>query len=200
MTIIIHMSARANASARARRAGITQPEPTRVQPGPGQGQGQPGPGQQGQGQNGLTLQQVIALVDTRLVTLETFMKETKEQQLSPPGQMPVYSANPIQPSTYSSQDIPIQMDNNSDESVSLDVVLEDFNNRFITLAGEISELKDMLLKLQTFTMDVNKSLYDDRMRILSDLGTQENPTQVFSMSSTDEPVLGDAVETFSLSG
>jgi len=196
MTIIIHMSARANASARARRAGITQPEPARVQ------QGQPGqtPGQAPNPQSGLTLQQVIALVDTRLVTLETFMKETKEQQLSAPGQTPVYSANPIQPATYSSQDIPIQMDNNSDESVSLDVVLEDFNNRFITLAGEISELKDMLLKLQTYTMDVNKSLYEDRLRILSDLGTQENSTQVFSMSSTEEPGMENTVETFSLSG
>ena len=34
---------------------------------------------QGQGQgNGLTLPQVISVIDTRLIVLETFMKDTKE--------------------------------------------------------------------------------------------------------------------------
>lgn len=185
------MSARANASARARRAGITQPEPTRTQqqsPNAGTQNNAPPPG-------GLTLQQVIALVDTRLVALETFMKETKEQSPS----TTFYSANPvsngISPNGMTSaQDIPVQSSENPDENVSLDVVLEDFNNRFITLATEISELKDMLLKLQTYTMDVNKSLYEDRMRILSDLGTQDGDAQIFTMSNSSEPISAEIIE------
>ena len=51
-------------------------------------------------------------------------------------------------------------------------VLDEFNSRFEILATEMGELKDALLKLQTFTMDVNKSLYDERIHILSDVGNQ----------------------------
>ena len=36
------------------------------------------------------------------------------------------------------------------------------------MVNEINEIKDMLLKLQTFTMEVNKSLFDERINILSD--------------------------------
>lgn len=51
-------------------------------------------------------------------------------------------------------------------------ILDEFNSRFEILATELGELKDALLKLQTFTMDVNKSLHDERIHILSDVGNQ----------------------------
>ena len=51
-------------------------------------------------------------------------------------------------------------------------VLDEFNSRFEILATEMGELKDALLNLQTFTMDVNKSLHDERIHILSDVGNQ----------------------------
>jgi hypothetical protein len=56
-------------------------------------------------------------------------------------------------------------------------ILSDFNNRFEILAEEINNLKDIVLKLQSYTMDVNKTLLDERINVFSDLGnkiTNEN--------------------------
>jgi hypothetical protein len=81
--------------------------------------------------NGLTLQQVIALIDRRLTTLET--------------------------------------NNVDDNSLVLDDMSEEYESRFTILANEISELKQTILSLQTYTMDVNKMLYDEK--IARDTGT-----------------------------
>ena len=48
-------------------------------------------------------------------------------------------------------------------------IIDEYNTRFEILANEIGELKDVILKLQSFTMEVNKSLYDDRIHIMSDI-------------------------------
>lgn len=45
---------------------------------------------------------------------------------------------------------------------------EEINTRFDILVNEIAEIKDILIKLQSFTMEVNKSLYEDRIQILSE--------------------------------
>lgn len=71
--------------------------------------------------SGLTLQQVIALIDRRLISLE----------------------NPIEPDVADVEDMN-----------------EEYENRFTILVNEISELKQTILSLQTFTMDVNKALFE----------------------------------------
>ena len=53
----------------------------------------------------------------------------------------------------------------STDSIHSNVIIE-FNSRFEIIANEIADLKNALLKLQTFTMEVNKSLHDDRIRVL----------------------------------
>ena len=58
---------------------------------------------------------------------------------------------------------------NGIDSVFSPSVLDEFNSRFEILANELSDIKDTILKLQTFTMEVNKSLYDDRIHIMSDI-------------------------------
>lgn len=54
-------------------------------------------------------------------------------------------------------------DNNNAQSQD---ILKDFvseaDSRFDMLAIEINNLKDIVLKLQTFTMEVNKKLFDER--------------------------------------
>jgi len=50
-------------------------------------------------------------------------------------------------------------------------IVDEFNTRFSILAEEIDSMKDILIKLQSFTMDVNKNLLDERIRIFSDIGT-----------------------------
>jgi hypothetical protein len=100
------------------------------------------PSAQQQGQSsGLTLQQVIAVVDKRLLTLETNM-QTVLQTSSTKVETP---------------DIPS----------NITEVLDEFNSRFETMAIEIENLKNILLSLQTYTMDVNKMLLEERVRILT---------------------------------
>jgi len=147
----------ANAAARKRRAGGSSmpgaPEPM-VQQQPTAGAG-------------LTLPQVIALVDKRLVNLETFMKETKAQATKPSVQP---SAPSVQPSS--------EMD---------DALVEEINTKFELLATEVAELKDMIVKLQSFTMEVNKKMFEERIQLLSDVG--DNGPMKFDMKRGDNLVL-----------
>jgi hypothetical protein len=121
-----------------------------------------------QQQSGLSLQQVIALVDKRLVALETFAKETKD---TPPTTS--VSAPTVNPE-------------------EINALADEFNGKFELLANELSELKDIVMKLQSYTMEVNKTLMQDRVRILSDMGSgngieinvQDLGNEGFSMSGS----------------
>ena len=58
---------------------------------------------------------------------------------------------------------PINNNNNSNMQVSP----EEIDTRFQILVNEIQELKDMVLKVQSFTMEVNKTLFNERIKLLS---------------------------------
>lgn len=126
------MSNSAVASAKNRRAGIKPTTPL-----------QPQENITPQQPSGLTLQQVISLIDSRLVKLEKFMNERQENK----------TTNNID----SNESIPYNM-------------IEEFQQRFLLLAEEINLLKDTVLKLQSYTMDVNRTLLEERINVLSDLG------------------------------
>lgn len=134
-----------NAAAIKRRAGNlnTQNQPSQLKPGSQQ------PLQNSQSQfsggvsNGLTLPQVIAVVDKRLLVLETFMKETKE---TVPVRQPM--------------DIPLQQE--QQQFTGFDEYIQEMDAKFQILAEEITNLKDIVLKLQTYTLEVNKTLFDER--------------------------------------
>jgi len=112
-------------------------------------------------QSGLTLPQVISLVDRRLINLETFMKESKEQQ--------------NQNVKFNISEQPI-----TQPQVLQNEIIEEYNHRFEILADELANLKDVILKLQTYTMDVNKMLVDERIHVFSDLGGNQTNTPVES--------------------
>jgi hypothetical protein len=59
---------------------------------------------------------------------------------------------------------------NANESSDLPLIVDEFNNRFELIVTEINSLKDIVMKLQSYTMEVNKMLVDERIHILSDLG------------------------------
>lgn len=108
----------------------------------------PGYGQNVPSQNtGLTLPQVITLVDKRLITLEQFMKQQQSE--------------PIAPS--------IVNNNSNNVPSNINAIVDEFNTRFSILAEEIDNMKNIVLKLQSFTMEVNKTLLDERIRIFSDV-------------------------------
>jgi hypothetical protein len=114
-----------------------------------------------QPQAGLTLPQVIALVDKRLITLETFMKEQKEN--------PVAVQENVQQSS-------VQLLNNDVVKLEIEAMAEEFNNRYELLATELQSVKDIVLKLQSYTMEVNKTLMGERFRILSDVENTDHIT------------------------
>jgi len=99
---------------------------------------------------GLTLPQVIALIDKRLTDLETHAKNTDQLLSEAPS------------STVKEDVTPAQLPSNIAE------VLDDYGSRFDIIAEEIASIKNTLISLQSFTMDVNKALMQDRIRILSD--------------------------------
>jgi hypothetical protein len=136
-----------NSAARKRRAGGASFEPQNPPQAPRSVPGQPSPA------NGLTLPQVIAVVDARLIKLETFMKET--QSKGPIAQ--------VQTQAQTQNQTPVQSDD----------ILSEFDEKFEVLANEIADLKDIVLKLQSYTMDVNKMLMEERINVLSDMGETE---------------------------
>ena len=102
---------------------------------------------------GLTLPQVISLIDTRLVTLEKFMNETK--------------SNPTPASSVEATTAPLPA---ASDFVSADDFAEgmvEFDNRFQLLATEIANIKDIVLALQKYTMDVNKTLVEKHLTQVS---------------------------------
>lgn len=48
-------------------------------------------------------------------------------------------------------------------------LLDDMESKFMMLAEEITTMKEVIMKLQAFTMDVNKTLFEERIQIMSDM-------------------------------
>ena len=145
----------ANAAARKRRAGGATLQENAV---PVQAMNQ-----QQSPKGGLTLPQVISLVDKRLVTLETYMKETQQTVPQQIG---------------SQQTVPQQTESSASEE-AMNSLADEFNSKFEILAQEVADLKDIVLKLQSYTMEVNKTLYEERIQVLSDMDVKENKLEFY---------------------
>ena len=101
----------------------------------------------------LSMAQVINSIDKRLINLETFVS--------------------IQSSTNQNLTLSLPNSSTNNKLTSNDTnvfseYIDDINLKFNLLAEEITNLKDTVLKLQTYTMDVNKTLLEERIHILSD--------------------------------
>jgi len=142
------------AAAKKRRA----PPQTAPAP-PVDSRGMPNQSSNSAGPSGLTLPQVISLVDKRLLILESSVKQLLEVPHD-------------QTATTPEVDIPS----------NITEVLDEFNSRFETMAVEIENLKNIVLSLQSYTMDVNKMLLEERVRILSD-NEPSNSSQLLESSA-----------------
>ena len=133
------------ALARKRRAnGVTDSPP-------------PVPQSQTQPKAGLTLPQVLSVIDARLKLLENSKSVKKE------------SEGPVD--TFNSE------------------VLQEYETRFQILATEMQELKDIVLKLQTFTMEVNHTLFRERQ-----FESQSVPEEV-AVESKEKSTFDSIMET-----
>jgi hypothetical protein len=131
--------------------------------------------------SGFTLPQVISLIDSRLVTLEKFMRESKENPLS---------NNDFNQNNNIQYNIQEKQNFSAIESVSVsdfNTIINEFNSRFELFAHEISEMKDIVLKLQSYTMDVNKTLLEERNHVFSEITN--------SIENGEETTNNDSLET-----
>ena len=151
----------ANSAAKKRRAPPST-EPIRP-PVPGR----PSSQSNGNPSSGLTLPQVIALIDTRLVRLETTTKTLAE---SSNGESES-SASAISPE-----------------------VLEEFNTRFEIIAEEVANIKNIVLNLQSYTMNVNKMLLDERKM------TSKGASVPYSLQPKNSFEFGNSTDQFVMGG
>mgnify|MGYP001032221593 CR=1 FL=1 len=100
----------------------------------------------------MTLPQVLKILDSRLSTLEKSAKDT----------VPSESVN---------SNIVVQ-----EETNAIKEILNEYDERFQMLAGEIQEMKSALMKLQTYTMDVNKTLLEERVQYMNTPSSTVNPS------------------------
>lgn len=91
----------------------------------------------------ITLPQVLSIFEKRLIALEKNAVTVSSSLQATPA-----------------------ITNEVDES--LRETLEEYESRFEMLAEQINHIKDTLMKLQTFTMDVNKTLLEERVHIMKD--------------------------------
>ncbi len=94
-----------------------------------------------------TLQQAILLIDKRISVLENQAKSEPK-------------------STGISEDINKELEAISN---SFSEITAEFDSRYNMLANEIVDLKNIVMSLQSYTMDVNKMLLEERVRILSEI-------------------------------
>jgi len=106
--------------------------------------------------SGLTLQQVISVIDKRLIYLENYIKDSNNNKSV----------------KFNDDTEEAEPDNHISE------ILSEFNSRFDIFAEEIGNLKEIVLKLQSFTMDVNKMLLEERNNNLLMMSDSSNQTPV----------------------
>jgi hypothetical protein len=141
----------------------------------------------------LTLPQVISVFDNRIMLLEKFMSEAKLNPVENNVQ-PAPVENNVQPVPVETNVQPARVENNvqpapvetnvqtksnfnSIEHVSINdfnTIISEFNSRFELFAHEISDLKDVIMKLQSYTMEVNKTLLEDKNKSNTIVVTNNN--------------------------
>ena len=118
-------------------------------------------------QTGMTLQEVISHFNKKIQGLEE-------------------SVSKISPTTTTNGSS--TSGTSTPNSGELNVIFSEFNDRFELFAQEIALMKEQLLKLQTYTMDVNKVLYEERVRVLSNSQTENK------LSSNDLETIAEDVD------
>jgi len=111
---------------------------------------------------GMTLPQVIQLVDSRLAQLEKTVFELKTN-----------------PNTESTKEVHFQNELPDDlvRTHEWKETVDEFDKRYEMLAEEIINLKNIVLNLQSYTMDVNKLLMEERARFFEEMDKKEQAKQ-----------------------
>lgn len=147
-------------AAKKRRANIVQPV---MEPQPQTQQQQPN-------RNLMSLPQVLKVFDTRLNAIESNVKELQSSSTTA-------TTTEASDSKESSVSIATEMQE----------ILGEYEERFQVLANEIQSMKEIVLKLQTYTMDVNKTLLEERVQIMSSSTTANETIEMTEAPKTSTP-------------
>ncbi len=116
----------------------------------------------------MSLQQVITVFDKRLLTLEKAIIENANNTNNT-NNTETSRTNVSINNELNTEFIEKTMESfREDINVTLNEQSKEFDYRTTVLANEITNLKETVLKLQTYTMDVNKSLLEERAFIYSE--------------------------------
>lgn len=114
---------------------------------------------------GMSLPQILNVIEKRILSLEKAVEDNRVAS--------------------SSKDVsePIDID------AQLRPIVDEYDARFEMLATQINEMKDVLMKLQSFTMDVNKTLFEERnsrTSVSENTQTEETPREEQVLDSIPE--------------
>jgi len=104
----------------------------------------------------MTIQQVINLITTRLITVENFIAEFGDKP-----RLEVQENSAVQGNLES-----VNIDYSKIEEICRSLMEEhiaEFDHRYAILAEEIANLKNITLNLQNYTMEVNKVLMEEHL-------------------------------------
>jgi hypothetical protein len=114
---------------------------------------------------GLTLQQVISVIDKRLVNLEKSVGDINKKHSDLPILHNLSSglqSNIVEQSqTHISKQLELNKQTQENFQLINDNLIE-YDSRFEILANELVELKNIVLNLQSYTMNVNKMLLEEK--------------------------------------
>lgn len=123
-------------------------------------------------QRPMSLQQVISVFDKRLLHIE--------------GHILKNGGLNSEPSQVNNAVVTKDMESLK-ESIreNLDGQFSEFDHRYQVLANEIANLKQIVLKLQSYSLEINKSLMDERSEILSKLNNVQEKVEETIDASTN---------------
>ena len=119
--------------------------------------------QQTNAQRPMSLQQVISVFDKRLLHIESVISNDQQTFTNP--------SVTTQPSITTEQ-VQELIQQHMNEYIS------EFDHRYQMLASEIANLKQIVLKLQSYTLHVNKALIEERVQILTTDDEENEPLQI----------------------
>ena len=172
------MSSQSNASAKRRRAGVVN-TPIFKSEDNQQSASAPVPAPMDT-KKPMSLQQVITVFDQRLLHLEKIIIEQGSTSQTSEGkaEIDLEQLNEIQQSFQT----------------SISKCVNEFDHRYNLLANEVVELKEMLLKLQSYTLEVNKALYENKVQSSQQLLKNESEKKIITENSTQTKEVQEAMD------
>ena len=104
----------------------------------------------------MSLQQVITVFDKRLLTLEKAIIENKVPMEASPQNISINNELNMEQTQQLIDKL------REDLKITLTEQSKEFDYRTTLLANEITNLKEIVMKLQSYTLEVNKTLYEER--------------------------------------